>query len=131
MLIAAAVLTVAALVAGVATFTADNHTPAAAAPTQTVADTATSPSASASSEAEPDDPGTLAMQILNRGTAALLKGDEAGWLAIVDPSKPKLRAYYRDLYTRRQRPVARDVADASSRLPPWMQAGRCADAPGS
>ncbi|MEV4706837.1 hypothetical protein [Actinoplanes sp. NPDC049316] len=99
MLIAAGVLTVAALVAGVATFTADNHTPAAAAPTQTASDTATSPSASASSEAEPDDPGTLAMQILNRGTAALLKGDEAGWLAIVDPSKPKLRAYYRDLYT--------------------------------
>ncbi|WP_412747782.1 hypothetical protein [Krasilnikovia sp. M28-CT-15] len=45
-----------------------------------------------------DTPATRVLAALNRSAQALLHGDEAGWLAIVDPGQPKVRAYYRDLY---------------------------------
>lgn len=37
---------------------------------------------------------------LDRQASALVAGDEAGWLAAVDPSNPTLVAQYRDLYDR-------------------------------
>jgi hypothetical protein len=40
-----------------------------------------------------------AKKALDTQAAALLHGDEQGWLNAVDPGQPKLRAYYRQLYT--------------------------------
>lgn len=44
-------------------------------------------------------PSELAAQALDKQAAALLAGDEAGWLAAVDPGQPKLRARYRSMFT--------------------------------
>lgn len=43
-------------------------------------------------------PVELMQALLKAQTAALLRGDERGWLAVVDPGQPKLRAQYRTLY---------------------------------
>ncbi|MFD0518948.1 hypothetical protein [Paractinoplanes durhamensis] len=40
-----------------------------------------------------------AKKALDTQAAALLRGDEQGWLAAVDPAQPQLRDYYRRLYT--------------------------------
>ena len=45
--------------------------------------------------AGPDD---LAMEVLRLHAVALIEGDEAGWLAAVDPAKPALVARYRGVY---------------------------------
>jgi hypothetical protein len=36
--------------------------------------------------------------VLRAQAAALIRGDERGWLAAVDPGKPKLRAHYRRMF---------------------------------
>jgi hypothetical protein len=48
----------------------------------------------------PVSPFEAAISLLHRQGAALLAGDEAGWLAAVDPGQPALRANYRDVYAR-------------------------------
>lgn len=40
-----------------------------------------------------------AKKVLDGQSAALLRGDEQGWLGAVDPGQPKLRAYYQQIYT--------------------------------
>jgi len=93
----AAVVVVAPTAAAIGTVVGDQPQPA---PTQAryYDGPADHTSAPAPTKTQIDSPGGRAMEMLNRGTAALLAGDEAGWLAIVDPDKPKLRAYYRNLY---------------------------------
>ncbi|MEV6602478.1 hypothetical protein AB0M36_37355 [Actinoplanes sp. NPDC051346] len=52
-------------------------------------------------EAEPSrelTPFEQASAVLDQETAALLKGDEKGWLAAVDPSRLKLVARYRSMF---------------------------------
>jgi hypothetical protein len=39
-----------------------------------------------------------AKKVLDEHAAALLRGDEQGWLAAVDPNQPDLREYYQRLY---------------------------------
>jgi hypothetical protein len=46
----------------------------------------------------PPTPVEQAARLLDEQAAALLKGDEKGWLAPVDPARPKLVARYRDVY---------------------------------
>jgi hypothetical protein len=40
-----------------------------------------------------------AKKVLDDHAAALLRGDEQGWLAAVDPNQPQLREYYQRIYT--------------------------------
>ena len=47
----------------------------------------------------PDTPYELAQQTLDKQAAALVRGDQAGWLAAVDPAQPKLRKQYQNLFT--------------------------------
>jgi hypothetical protein len=49
-------------------------------------------------EATPATPFDTASAALDAQATALLKGDEKGWLAAVDPAQPKLQARYRTLY---------------------------------
>ncbi|GAA2482915.1 hypothetical protein Ahu01nite_071380 [Winogradskya humida] len=44
----------------------------------------------------------IVKDVLDRQAQALLRHDLTGWLATVDPAKPKVVAYYRDLYTAMQ-----------------------------
>ncbi|AGZ42233.1 hypothetical protein AFR_19805 [Actinoplanes friuliensis DSM 7358] len=46
-----------------------------------------------------NSPSGWVQEALNKGADALVKGDEAGWMALADPGKPQVRAYFRDLYT--------------------------------
>ena len=46
----------------------------------------------------PPTPLELAQRVLDKQAAALLRGDQPGWLAAVDPKKPALRKRYADLY---------------------------------
>jgi hypothetical protein len=48
--------------------------------------------------ATPATPYDLASTALAAQAAALLKGDQAGWLAAVDPAQPKLQTRYRTMY---------------------------------
>ncbi|MEU4215452.1 hypothetical protein [Actinoplanes sp. NPDC026623] len=97
MIIGGVVVAIAALVATIGIVAAHGPAPA---PAQAVGDLGGSAgTTTATSRAPVDSPHDLILATLNRGAAALLEGDEAGWLAIVDPAKPKVRAYYRQLYT--------------------------------
>ena len=46
----------------------------------------------------PSTPFDTAAAVLETQAAALIKGDQAGWLAAVDPAQPKLQARYRSMY---------------------------------
>jgi hypothetical protein len=46
----------------------------------------------------PQTPDELTSAALKAQAAALIAGDEAGWLAAVDPGQPKLRARYASMY---------------------------------
>lgn len=47
----------------------------------------------------PLTPFELAIKALDAQAAALLRSDQAGWLAVVDPAQPALRKRYLNLYT--------------------------------
>ncbi|MEV6489108.1 hypothetical protein AB0M20_10835 [Actinoplanes sp. NPDC051633] len=60
------------------------------------------PQQPATETANPATPGELtssAESVAQQQAAALLNGDEQGWMAPVDPKQPQLQAYYRRLYT--------------------------------
>ncbi len=61
----------------------------------------------------PPTPFERAGAALDAQAAALLKGDEKGWLAAVDPSRPKLQTRYRALYASLR---ALDLSDAEYRI---------------
>ena len=46
----------------------------------------------------PPTPYEMAQQTLDKQAKALLRGDQAGWLAAVDPAQPALRKKYQNLY---------------------------------
>lgn len=104
LIIGGAVLAVAAVAITIGAVVAHEPTPAPARavnavsrPVDTVATTASG--TAITTRPQIDSPGGRAEEAFNKAAAALLKGDQAGWLAMVDPGKPKVQAYYRQLYT--------------------------------
>jgi hypothetical protein len=55
-------------------------------------------SSTAEAAKSPPPPYELAEDMLNKQAAALLRGDQAGWLAAVDPAQPTLRKKYLNMY---------------------------------
>jgi hypothetical protein len=54
--------------------------------------------AAAGAESAPKTPQDAAIAVLKAQAAALLAGNEPGWLAAVDPGQPKLRSRYRSMF---------------------------------
>ncbi|RSM65401.1 hypothetical protein DMB66_16195 [Actinoplanes sp. ATCC 53533] len=84
MVVAGLIVAVLALAGGVVAFWSSREPAAVAAPQ--VAPTL------------PPTPVEQAARLLDAQAAALLKGDEKGWLAPVDPARPELVARYRNVY---------------------------------
>jgi hypothetical protein len=59
---------------------------------------ATSTGGTPTSKTTPATPFDTASAALDVQAEALIKGDEAGWLAAVDPAQPKLQTRYRSMY---------------------------------
>jgi hypothetical protein len=84
LLVAGLLVAVLAIAAGVVVFWANREPAAVAAP---------SPKST-----RPPTPFELAAETLNAQAAALVAGDEKGWLAAVDPGRPAVVARYRDVF---------------------------------